>query len=141
MYIYLVLWYPLLKQDKELTENVLGRASKLILEISNFSYPYRLCVIDIPNIKYCRVRSDTTDDMIQVCKVLHRQDESIKALLNVDSTSITRGHKFELNKPFVKNKVRKHFFNIQEINDWNSLPPSVFNTVSLDSLKAKLDKI
>ena len=79
--------------------------------------------------------------MIQVYKVLHGQEESLKALLNVDSTSITRRHKFKLKKPFVKNKVRKYSFSIQKINDWNSLPPGVFNTVSLDSLKAKLDKI
>ena len=79
--------------------------------------------------------------MIQVYKVLHGQVESLKALLNVDSTSITRRHKFKLKKPLVKNKVHKYCFSIQEINDWNSLPPSVFNTVSLDSLKTKLDKI
>ena len=80
-------------------------------------------------------------DLTRIHKVLHGQDESLKALLNVDSTSITRGHKFKLKKPFVKNKVCKHFFSTQKINDWSSLPPSVLNTVSLDSLKTKLDKI
>ena len=57
------IWYSgthLIKQNKELIENVLGRASELRLEISNFSYPYRLCAIDIPSIKYCRVRFDTS---------------------------------------------------------------------------------
>ena len=81
--------------------------------ISNFSYPDRLRAIDIPNMKYRRIRGD----MIQVYKILHGEDESLKALFNVDSTSIARGHKFKLKKPFVKNKVNKHFFSIQVIND------------------------
>ena len=49
-------------------------------------------------------------DMIQVYKILHGKDESLKLLFNVESTSITRRHTFELKKPFVKNKVCKHFF-------------------------------
>ena len=80
-------------------------------------------------------------DIVQVYKILHGEDESLKALFNVDSTSITRGHKFKLKKPFVKNKVRNHLFNIRVINDRNSLPPGVASAVSLDSFKTKLDKI
>ena len=69
--------------------------------------------------------------MNQVYKILHGEDESLKALFNVDSTSVTRGHKFKLKKPLVKNKVCKHFFSIPVTNDWNSLPPGVVNAVSL----------
>ena len=89
--------------------------------------------------KYRRIRGD----MIQIYKILHGEDESLKALFNDDSTSITRGHKFKfkLKKQFLKNKVRKHFFSMRVINDWNSLPPGVVNAVSLDSFKTKLDKI
>ena len=78
--------------------------------------------------------------MIQVYKILHSVDESLKTLFNVDSTSITRGHKCELKKPFVKNKVCKHFFSMLVINDWTSLPSGVVKAVSLDSFKIKLDK-
>ena len=79
--------------------------------------------------------------MIQVYKILCGEDESLKALFHVDSTSITRGRKFKLKKPFVENKVRKHFFSIRVINDWNSLLPGVVNAVSLDCFKTKLGKI
>ena len=128
------IWYPLLKKDEELIENVLRRASKLI---PKFSYPDHLRAIDIPNMKYCRIRGD----MIQVYKILQGDDESLKVLFNVDSTSITRGNKFKLKKPFVKNKVLKYFFSTRVITDWNSLPPFVVNAVSLDSFKTKLYKI
>ena len=62
-------------------------------------------------------------------------------MFDVDHTSVTRGHKFKIKEPFVKNKVCKNFFSIQVINDRNSLPFSVVNAVSLDSVKTKLDKI
>ena len=59
------IWQPLLKKDKELIENVLHCASKLIPGISNFSYADCLCVIDL--LKYCW----TSGDIIQVYKILH----------------------------------------------------------------------
>ena len=64
--------------------------------------------------------------------------DMIQLLFNVDSTSITRRHKFKLKKPFVKSKVPKRFFSIQVINDWNSLLPSVSMAVQLDSFEIKL---
>ena len=76
-----------------------------------------------------------------VYKILHGEDESLKALFHVNSTSITRGHKFKIKKTFVKNKVHKHFFSMRVINDWNSLLPGVVNAVSLDSFETKLDEI
>ena len=131
------LWYPLLNVDEELNENVLRRESKLITRISIFLYPDRLRSVDIPSMKYRRIRGD----MIQVFKILHGEDILLKVLCKVDSTSITRMHKFKLKKPLAKNKVHKHFFSIWVVNDWNSLPPGVVNAVSLDSLKTKLHKI
>ena len=80
-------------------------------------------------------------DMIQVYKILHGEDDSLKALFNVDSTSVTRRHAFKLKKAFVKNKVRECFFSIVVINDWNSLPFGAVNAMLLDSFKTKLDKI
>ena len=64
--------------------------------------------------------------------------DMIQLLFNVDSISITRRHKFKLQKPFVKSKVPKHLCSIQVINDWNSLLPSVSITVQLDSFEMKL---
>ena len=135
--LFLGLWYPLLNVDEELNENVLRRESKLITRISIFLYPDRLRSVDIPSMKYRRIRGD----MIQVFKILHGEDILLKVLCKVDSTSITRMHKFKLKKPLAKNKVHKHFFSIWVVNDWNSLPPGVVNAVSLDSLKTKLHKI
>ena len=71
--------------------------------------------------KYRRIRGG----MIQVYKIPLGEDESLKALFQVDSTGITTGHKFKLKKPFVKNRLSKHFFSIWMINDG-----TVFHLVS-----------
>ena len=99
--------------------------------------------IDAPNIKFficwlslcyqytkLKILSDQRWH-VQVYKVLHRKDESLKALLNVDRTSITRKHKFKLNKPYVKNNVHKYLFSRRVINNLSSLPPGDVNEVSL----------
>ena len=59
-------------------------------------------------------------------------------MFDVDSTSITRGYKFQIKKPFVKYKKPKHFFRIQVVNDWDSFSSGVANAVSLDSFKTKI---
>ena len=74
-------------------------------------------------------------DMIQVYKIFHVKHKFLKSLFDVDSTSVTRMHKFEIKKAFVKNKVHKHFFSIQAVNDLDSLSPGVGNAVSLDRFK------
>ena len=69
------IWNPLLKKDEELIKNFLHRVSKLIPQISNFSYTDRLCAIksnfsytdclcaiNIPSTKYHWIRGN----MIQV---------------------------------------------------------------------------
>ena len=71
-------------------------------------------------------------DMIQVYKILLDEGESPKVLFQVDSTSITIGHKIKIKKPFVKNKVCKNFSSIRVINDWNSLPPGVIFNIFIN---------
>ena len=72
--------------DQDLIENALRRTSKLIPGVSNLSYVDRLRAIDIPSIKCRRIRGN----VIQVYKILHGEDESLKALFDVDSIFITR---------------------------------------------------
>ena len=83
--------YTLLEKDEELIENVFRRASKLIPGISNFLYVNGLRGIDIPSVKYRRIR----DNMVQVYKILHGKDESLKAFFNVNSTSIRDNFKLK----------------------------------------------
>ena len=47
-----VIWYPLLKKDEDLIENVFRRASKMLLRLSNLTYEETLLKIEIPSMKY-----------------------------------------------------------------------------------------
>ena len=127
------IWYPLLKKDEELIENVLRRATKLITGLYGKPYKERLTAINIPSKRYCRIRGDMT----LVYKILRGNNQSLRDLLMIIE-SRTRVHNFKLQKPFVQTTIRKHFLSIRAINNWNSLPDEVVNAVSLDSFKSKL---
>ena len=77
-------------------------------------------------------------DMILVYKILRGDNQSLRNLFMINEPGI-RGRNFELYKPLAQTTIRKHFLSIRAINNWNSLPYEVVNTVSLDSFKSKLD--
>ena len=129
-------WYPLLKKDEDLIENVLRRACKMLARLSNLTYEKRLAKIEIPSMKYRRMRGD----MIMVYEVLNGYEPSLKHLFEADNNSITRGHDFKLKKPPFKTIIRQLFFNNRVVNNWNSLSFDVVNATSINSFKNKLDK-
>ena len=62
----LSIWYPLLKKDEGLIENVLRRATQLIPGLYNKPYKERLVDIKVPNMSYHKMLVD----MILVYKIL-----------------------------------------------------------------------
>ena len=113
-------------------ENVLCRATKP----GFYDKPYkeRLAAIKNPSMRYRRMRGD----MILVYKILRGGNQSLRNLFMINE-SRTRDHNFKLYKPLAQTTIRKHFFSIRVINNWNKLPYEVVNAVSLDSFKSKLD--
>ena len=80
---------------------------------------------------YRRMRGD----LILVYKILHGGNQSLRDLFMINE-SRTRDHNFKL-----QTTIRKHFFSVRVINNWNSLHYKVANAVSLDSFKSKLDNV
>ena len=78
--------YPRLKKDEELIKNLLCHVSKLIPRVSNFPYDDCLCAIDKPSMKYHQIRFD----MIQVYKILHGEDKSLKRLFSVERNHLIK---------------------------------------------------
>ena len=97
-------------------------------------YKERLAAIKVPSMRYRRMRGD----MILVYKILCGGNQSLCDLFMINE-SRTRGHNFKLYKPLVQTTIRKRFFSVRVINNWNSLPYEVVNAISLDSFKSKLD--
>ena len=54
--------------------------------------------------------------------------------------SQTRGHSKKLREESAHNNIRKHSFAMRSIKAWNSLPESIVNAESMNSLKARLDE-
>ena len=55
----LTIWYLLLKKDEDLIKNVLRSASKMLPRLSNLTYEGRIAKIEIPSMKYRRMRRDS----------------------------------------------------------------------------------
>ena len=53
----------------------------------------------------------------------------------------TRGHKYRLVKENTQDTIRSNFFNNRIVNNWNALSSDVIEAKSINSFKAKLDKI
>ena len=130
------IWYPLLKKDEDLIENVLRRGSKLIPGLSHLPYSQRLSEMKIPCMKYRRMRGD----MILLYRILSDENSSLLNLFQFNDNSTTRGHNKKLKKSFVRSKLRQHFFSNRCVNNWNSLPYDVVNAISLNSFKIALDE-
>ena len=77
-------------------------------------------------------------DMKFVYKIIRGDNQSLRDLFTINEPK-TRGISFKLYKPLVQTTIRKHFFSIRIMNNWNSLPYKVVNAVSLDSFHSNLD--
>ena len=77
-------------------------------------------------------------DMIFVYKIIRGDNQSLRDLFTINEPK-TRGISFKLYKPLVQTTIRKHFYSIRVMNNWNSLPYKVVNAVSLDSFHSKSD--
>ena len=62
-----VIWSPMYKRQSIAIEKVQRRATKLLKDIRNLPYSERLEALDIPSLKYRRVRAD----LIQTHKIIH----------------------------------------------------------------------
>ena len=82
---------PTKKGDIELVEKVQKRTTKLIISLKHLTYTERLKQLQLPTLKYRRLRGD----MIEVFNMVHKY-AAVKLNFNVFST--TRGNKYKLQK-------------------------------------------
>ena len=129
-------WSPYLQKDIKKIEAVQRHATKAINNFKNVPYPERLRRLNLPTLKFRRLRGD----MIETYKMMTNQyDEDVK--LNLErSNRISRGHNLKLYKgPSPNTDLRKNFFSVRIINIWNSLPQEVVSAPSINSFKNRLD--
>jgi len=55
------------------------------------------------------------------------------------SSTGLRGHKYKLYKPQAHLDIRKNFFSVRVIDEWNGLPETLLHCSMLSTLKKRLD--
>lgn len=133
-----IIWSPSLKKDAMLIESIQRRATKMVPELKEMEYEDRLRALNLPSLVYRRLRGD----LIEAYKLTH-------GIYNVDSETIlpkckndrTRGHKYKLEKRASRLDIRKNFYGLRVVGNWNSLPENVVNAPSVNSFKGRLDRI
>ena len=130
-------WSPYRIQDIEALEKVQKRATKLITSFKHKSYEERLRILNLPTLKFRRIRGD----MIEVFKIITgKYDSLISPHLPLSSSSVTRGNSFKIITRRCHYDLRKYSFCNRVTNIWNSLPNDVVNASSLNVFKNRLDK-
>ena len=140
----MVIWNPHTVKYIESIEGVQRRATKMVPEIKNLSYPERLKHLKLPAmalLAYRRARGD----MIEVYKIIHEIYDSkttgnILKLRNKIQLSL-RGHNYILEHKRLYNPMRVNYFANRVVNNWNSLPECIVETGSLNIFKNSLDRL
>ena len=133
-------WSPQLKKDIEILEKVQARATKLVPEISNLSYPQRLIELGLTTLVERRKRGD----LIEVFKIMHGFDNLDRSQFFTMRSEVhsyrTIGHSYHIYRKRANLQIRKEFFDIRIIEAWNELPEEVVNCKTLSSFKKALDR-
>jgi len=130
-------WSPYKKGDVEIIEKVQKRATKLVISLKKLAYKDRLIHLDLPTLKYRRLRGD----MIEVFKIIkHKYDHKVAPDLICSTNNITRGNDYRLSINRSHYDLRKFSFTNRIVNIWNSLPNAVVDVDTVDLFKSRLDK-
>ena len=128
-------WRPYLQKDIDLMEKVQRRATRMMTKDKNLSYHDRLKKFGLTTLETRRLRGD----LIEVFKFF-------KGYYNVDfnkffqlSSTHLRGHKLKMYKPRVHLDIRKYFFSVRVIDEWNSIPASILNCTTVETFKKNID--
>lgn len=128
-------WYSPFKKDAKSLERVQRKATRMVHGFRGMTYRERLVSLNMFSLHYRRVRGD----LIELFKIYRGIDKlDFKSLFTISSNS-TRGHGCKLVKKFSKTRLRQSFFTNRVIDMWNSLPPWVIDSSSLNKFKHNVD--
>ena len=130
------IWSPMYKRQSISIENVQRRATRLIRVISDFSYEDRLLYLDLPSLKYRRIRGD----LIQLYRLVHNIDNLEPTnFFTYSNVTFTRGDKFKIYMSRCTTSVRHNSFIQRTLKTWNGLNFNSKNAKSLDIFKKLID--
>ena len=129
-------WSPLYKRQSISIENVQRRATKRVQGLFDFSYEERLSYLNLPSLKYRRIRGD----LIQLYKLVHGFDNLESSdILKFSHNVSTRGDKYKLYFDRFNTNVRQNAFPLRIIGTWNSLSLGTKDSGSVNCFKNSVD--
>ena len=130
-------WCPYLKKDVATLERVQKRATRMILGLGKLDYNERLKQCGLISLEKRRVRGD----LIQVFKMIKGIDGvDYRNYFQLSNERRTRGHSLKLVKTRSHLELRRNFFSLRIIDNWNKLPQAVVDADTVNSFKNRLDK-
>ena len=126
---------PWLNRDKQLLEQPLRRATKLVRGLYNVPYPMRLRRLGVYSMSYRLFRGD----LILTYRILTDDNHPCRQLFHLSSNCNLRGHQFKLTHQICRVNCRRFFFSLRVCRFWNFLPEEVVTAPSINSFKQRLD--
>lgn len=131
-------WSPYMQKDIDKVESVQIRATKMLPGFKGKTYEERLRMLNLPTLKYRRLRGD----MINTFKILsgvHERQLCPKLQLKQDATGKKGRTSMALHQERCKTDVRKFCFSYRVVAVWNTLPNKVVLAESVDAFKRQID--
>ena len=133
-----VIWYPKYKYQSVSIERVQRRATKLLPETQGMTYEQRLRYLQLPSLKYRRLRGD----MIQMFKIMNGIDDLDKQhFFESSKYDRTRNSGDKIFIQHSKTNTRKFSFSRRVAPLWNTkLTPKTKLSTNLNTFKTLLDR-
>jgi hypothetical protein len=134
-------WSPWHESDKTTLERIQKRAISMISGLKGRTYEERLKELGITTLEERRHQSD----MVQTFKILHGYDKvnSESLFVRADQANIpTRSATGPLNlrHQAARLEVRRNFFSLRVVEEWNRIPSTIKMASSVNSFKNKYKK-
>ena len=124
------------RADQHLVKWVQRRATEMVPELRQLPYPLRLRALKLPLLYHRRRRGD----MIAVYQLLHGGlDLDPQDFFDTALARDTLGHPWRVVKPRAVSRIRRNTFSVWVVNDWNSLPPEIVASETMNQFKNRLD--
>ncbi|KFQ53130.1 hypothetical protein N334_11715, partial [Pelecanus crispus] len=130
------LWAPQHKKDMDLLERIQRRATKMMRGLEHQSYEARLRGLGLFSLQKRRLQGDLIA-AFRYLKGAYRKDG--ENLFSKACCDRTRSNGFKLKKYRFRVDIRKKFFTVRVVKQWNRFPREVVEAPSLATFQVRLD--